>query len=87
MTIDVFDKLEQNWGCPVVARSQIARFSGGLLTPKTLANLDSLGKGPEGRLVVGRRVGYDVHTLVEWMRERATGNTWGAIQERLNAES
>jgi len=68
---DVFDRLIQNWSSPLVARHEVARFSGGLLHPRTLANLDAQpGKGPKGKLTVGKRVAYDVILLVEWMRGR-----------------
>jgi len=71
---DVFDRLIQNWSSPLVARHEVSRFSGGLLHPRTLANLDAQpGKGPKGKVTVGKRVAYDVVLLVEWMRERAKG--------------
>ena len=66
---DVFDKMAKNWCGQIVPRTKIEEYTGGLLTPKTLANLDSLGIGPE-RITVGRRVAYPVDELNEWLRER-----------------
>jgi hypothetical protein len=71
MNMDIFDKLESSWPSPVVARSEVGRFSGGLLNPKTLANRDSLGEGPKERVRVGRKIGYTAHSLAEWMRSQA----------------
>lgn len=82
--MDIFNHLEKKWGSTIVARSEVGKFSGGLLCAKTLANLDSLGEGPEGRFRIGRRVGYDVSALVEWMRAKAVDKTWKASQESVN---
>lgn len=67
-----FSKLFEKWPSPLVARSELSRFSGGLLNSKTLANLDSNGTGPGGRVRIGRKVAYKVSSLIEWMESRAT---------------
>ena len=58
------------WPSAYVARSEIDRFSGGILKPSYLANLDCLGKGPAGRIRIGRKVAYPVDKLVEWLESR-----------------
>lgn len=67
-----FAAMAARWPSSHVARNRIGEFSGGLLKPKTMANLDSLGKGPRGRVRVGRTVGYEVTKLIEWMESRVT---------------
>lgn len=37
--------------------------------PRTIANLDSLGLGP-GKVVVGRKVGYEREALLAWLAKR-----------------
>ena len=64
-----FKEFAKNWKSPVVARSQVKEFSGGLLHPRTLANLDCQGKGPPS-IQFGRKIGYPVDALVKWMQER-----------------
>jgi hypothetical protein len=64
------DGLKAAWGCPIVARQQIGQFSGGVLTPGTMANLDCLGKGPEGRFRIGKKVCYPVDSLIAWIDSR-----------------
>lgn len=64
-----FQALAEQWGAPVVARKDVGKFSGGVLHPRTMANLDSLGEGPQ-RFYFGRKVAYPVDALVCWMRER-----------------
>jgi hypothetical protein len=70
MNKDVFDQMAEKWPSAVVARTEIDRFSGGLMSCKYLANLDSQGVGP-ARVVVGRKVAYPVRELVAWLRERS----------------
>lgn len=69
---DIFDQMAEKWPSAVVARTEISRFTGGMMSAKYQSNLDSLGQGPKGRLTVGRKVGYPVDSLVEWLRDRAT---------------
>ncbi len=62
--------LLKNWPSPYVARSKVAKFSGDILNAGTLANLDSKGKGPKGRIRIGKKVAYPASSLVAWMEER-----------------
>lgn len=65
-----FGKLGRAWPSPIVSRTEIYKFSGGLLSPRTLANLDSLGDGPpRGRC--GRKIFYPVDSLVAWLKARS----------------
>lgn len=63
--------LAKGWPSTIVARSEVDRFSGGVISVKYLANLDSAGKGPPGRIRVGRKVAYPVTGLISWLEERA----------------
>jgi len=56
---------------PVIARKEISHFLGGLLTCKTLANLDGAGLGPEVAYQVGRSVVYRTDALVGWIIRRS----------------
>jgi hypothetical protein len=64
--------MAEKWPSPFVARNEVERFSGGILTSKYMANLDSAGKGPQGRIRVGRKVAYRVDILIEWLQSRTT---------------
>ena len=63
--------LADNWPSPFVARQELGKFSGGILNPKSIANLDSQKKGPEGRIRIGRKIAYPVSSLIKWMESRA----------------
>lgn len=64
------EKLIESWSAPLVARAEVGRFSGGLLHPRTMANIDAQGIGP-GKIVVGGKVAYDRDGLARWVESRA----------------
>ena len=66
-----FQSLADSWPSPVVARQELEKFSGGILNPKTIANLDSQGKGPAGRIRIGRKIAYTASSLCEFLEQRA----------------
>ena len=41
------------------------------VAPRTVANEDSLGRGPKEKIQVGRVVGYPRAALIEWLRQRS----------------
>ena len=59
---------------PIIARSEVGKITGGLLNPRTLANLDSLGQGPKSaKVAMGKiRVGYLREPFIDWFCERLT---------------
>jgi hypothetical protein len=63
--------LADQWPSAYIARSEIKNFTGGVISKKYLANLDSAGKGPEGRIKIGRKVAYPVRNLIAWLESRA----------------
>jgi hypothetical protein len=70
------------WPSPVVARKAIKEFSGGILSAKTMANMDSLGTGPEGRFLMMNQTCYPVESLVAWLKTKSA-SSWA---ERKSAE-
>jgi hypothetical protein len=53
-----------------IPRHQIGKATGNLLHPRTVANLDSLGKGINGRFRCGRAVVYPVKEVVQFIQAR-----------------
>lgn len=53
---------------PVFSREEAARHLGGILTAKTLNNIDCLGNGPEVRVRIGKKIGYERTNFVNWLR-------------------
>lgn len=65
-----FFPLITKWPSVFVSRDKVGEFSGGILHPRTLANLDCKGLGPK-RFRVGRKVVYEVKDLCDWLAARA----------------
>ena len=55
---------------PIISRDHIEKLLGGVISSKTLANLDSIGAGPK-RIRIGRKVAYKTEDLLEWLSSRA----------------
>lgn len=68
---EIVKQLVDRWPSAIVARSDVSKFSGGVLHPRSLANHDSLGTGPAERVNIGRKVAYTATSLAEWMASRA----------------
>ena len=65
-------ELVNSWAAPHVARTETMRFSGGALSPRTVANIESkdpANKVP-GRFMVGRKIMYPTRAFAEWLGER-----------------
>ncbi len=65
------DNMVDRWPSTIVARGRIPEFTGGAITAKYMANIDSAGEGPP-RFRVGRKVVYPVDTLIRWLEERSS---------------
>ncbi len=66
-----FQLMADKWPSPFVARQEVERFTGGIVNPKYIANLDSQGLGPEGRIRVGRKIAYPVSEFIQWLESRS----------------
>lgn len=62
--------LKSKWPSAFVARKDVARFTGGLISPGTVANADCVEEGPEGAIRIGRNIGYPVDSFVAWLEKR-----------------
>jgi hypothetical protein len=62
--------LAEKWPSTLVARTEVGRFSGGLLNEKSMANHDSAGTGVKDRIRIGRKICYSVDSLINWLESR-----------------
>lgn len=60
----------EKWPTTFVSRKELGKFCGGLVSPRTMANLDCIGKGPKEAFRIGRQIAYPVSSLIEWLEER-----------------
>jgi len=66
-----FASLDKKWPSSYVWRQESYKFSGGIINARTLANLDSKGIGPKGRIRIGRKIAYPVQSMIEWLEGRS----------------
>ena len=66
---DFFHSLEKELP-PIFTRQLVSQKTGGLISAKTLSNLDSLHKGPSVKVRVGSKVGYERSDFLKWLRGR-----------------
>ncbi|HOE79189.1 MAG TPA: hypothetical protein PLX58_04425 [Smithellaceae bacterium] len=69
--MSIFQEMADKWPSSIVARTEIKDFTGGAISEKYLANLDSLGKGPANRFRLGRKVVYRTSDVVDWLQSRS----------------
>jgi len=53
----------------IIARREISKLLGGIISSQTLANYDCQGKGPKS-LKIGKHVTYRREDLLEWLSDR-----------------
>lgn len=66
---EVVKKMADKWPSGIVARKDIDKFTGGLISPKTMLNIDGKGEGPKERISNGNRVAYEMSVLCDWLVE------------------
>ena len=66
-----FQNMAERWPSAWVSRTEIGHFTGGIISEKYAANLDCAGKGPAGRVRVGRKIVYPVASVIVWLENRA----------------
>jgi hypothetical protein len=67
-----FKSMKKKWASSIVAREEIKTFTGGAISEKYMANLDSQHQGPK-RFRIGHKVCYPVDSLILWLEKRSTG--------------
>lgn len=67
-----FQSMAERWPSSILSRTEVKHFTGGIISEKYQANLDSAGLGPEGRFRIGRKVCYTVKNYVSWLESRSS---------------
>ena len=66
----MINQIFKNWRSPFITRDQLYEVTGGLIHPRTIRNLDSLGQGIKGKFFVGRKVAYPVEEVINFLEGR-----------------
>lgn len=64
-----FSHILKNNPSGYILRRDLTEKTGGLLHGRTMANLDSLGKGIPGRIMIKNRVAYPIEAVVEYLQK------------------
>ena len=64
-----FSHILKNNPSGYILRRDLTEKTGGLLHGRTMANLDCLGKGISGRIMIKNRVAYPVQAVVEYLQK------------------
>ena len=67
----VLQDMASSWPSEIVSRCEIGAFTGGALKERYCANLDSAGKGIQGRFRIGRKVCYPVNSVIDFLEKRS----------------
>ena len=69
-SIPDFSQIIKNNPSGYILRKDLTEKTGGLLHGRTMANLDSLGQGIPGRIMIGnRKAAYPVQSVVEYLQK------------------
>ena len=66
------DNLKRTWGSTFVPRPRFGEFSNGVYSPGHMANMDSLGQGPEGSFMLGKTKCYPIESAIRWLKARVS---------------
>lgn len=55
---------------PIIARKEVVRLLGGIVSPQTLSNADRAGQGPGGAYRVGKLIIYPTDALLNWIVDK-----------------
>ena len=64
--------MADKWPSAIVARKMVGKFTGGMISPKYCANLDSKGEGCPDRIRASREICYPVKSFIRWLESRAS---------------
>ena len=64
-----FSYLKKGWKEPIILRTEVGKFSRGIISPGYIANLDGIGQGPK-RMKIAGKVAYKVTDFINWLESR-----------------
>jgi hypothetical protein len=65
------NEIFKDWKSPYITRGKLLEITGGIINPRTIRNLDSMGEGIKGKIRTGNRtVAYPVKEVIDWLNGR-----------------
>lgn len=72
---------------PAMAREEIPKLLGGMVSPYTVKYYDLRGEGPSGAYRIGRKVAYMTRSLLEWLVLKLGVKPLGNLKELLGEDA
>lgn len=69
MTTGPLAHMAEKWQSSIVSQQEVEKFTGGLITSKYLANLNSAGEAPPS-YKIGRKRVFPVLPFIAWLEAR-----------------
>ena len=63
--------LSKNWNSTIITRSNVEKWTGGLITAGYIAYLDAKGEGPPVKFRSCRKICYQVKPFIQWLENRS----------------
>ena len=67
---EILLKIKDAWKAPIVLRKDIAKFSFGLVTVRSMQVFDSRGQGIRESITINGKVAYTVDDAIKWLESR-----------------
>ena len=65
----MFESLRNKWKSNIVLRTQLSKFSGGILSSSTMAKLDCKGQGIGKTIRQCQKVAYQIDDVINWLEK------------------
>lgn len=64
------DKLDNDWPSPIVARSEMGKFTQGLYKPQSFRTFDGKKEGIKRKIKLNNKIAYLKSDVIEWLKAK-----------------
>jgi hypothetical protein len=69
-TSEILQKIDDAWPSPIVLRKDIAKFSCGLATRRSVETADQRGYGIPNKMIINGKTAYTKEAVLKWLENR-----------------
>lgn len=62
------DKIDNDWSSPIVARSEMEKFTQGLYKPLSFRTFDGRKEGIKRKIKLNNKIAYFKSDVIEWLK-------------------
>jgi hypothetical protein len=67
---EILQKINEAWPSPIVLRKDIAKFSCGLATRRSVETADQRGYGIPNKMIINGKTAYTKEAAIKWLGDR-----------------